>query len=371
MDRLIGARISDVAIEAVVGEGGFGVVYRGRDASGRGVAIKVLHRELAAAPEAVARFEREIETVQWVRHPNVVDVLGVGRLEDGRPYLVMELLEGADLAATLEEDGRFDVSEAVPVLRDVCAALTAAHERGVIHRDIKASNVFIERGSGRVVLLDFGIAKILAPGHTITATQQAIGTPAAMAPEQYAGRAVDARTDVYGVGALAYHLLTGQPPFAEESTTLLRYLHCHAERPRASQRAPVSGRVDHVITRAMHTDPRRRFPSTAELFSALERAVSTIDDCVAPLVEVVLVPTTSAPAVACQQIGDALERGIACFAEHGFVVEVSGSRALWMSPQPPSDDATGRARLAARELRASVQSDTIRVVINVAGANIE
>jgi serine/threonine-protein kinase len=368
---MIGSRVADCAVEDAIGEGGFGAVYRGRTSTGRAVAIKVLHSELASTPEAVARFEREIETVQWVRHPNVVQVIDCGRLDDGRPFLVMELLEGSDLATVIEDSGRLDTNETIRVLEQVCDALAAAHERGVVHRDVKASNVIIERGSGRAVLVDFGIAKILAPGHTITVTRQAIGTPAAMAPEQYAGRSVDARTDVYGAGALAYHMLTGEPPFSEESATLLRYLHCHAERPRTSLRAPVPARLDSVIARAMHTDPAQRFPGTRAFFEAVQRALGSVDLSVDPLVQLVLVPEDDDPQLGIFHVALALDRGAACFDQHGFDVEASGSRALWLSARPPAEDATGRARLAAREFRAQLEGGRLRAVIHLAGEPIE
>src|SRR6185503_7424125 len=156
-----------------------------------------------------------------------------GRADDGRPWFAMELLDGVDLETHIAARGRLTPGEVLTVLGPICDALACAHDAGVIHRDIKASNVFLA-ADGRVVLLDFGIAKLSDPGigAGLTLSRQSLGTPSAMAPEQVAGREASERTDVYALGALLYHMLVGEPPFADSSPTVMQYLHCHARRPR-------------------------------------------------------------------------------------------------------------------------------------------
>src|SRR6266478_5793915 len=186
-----------------------------KDASGEGID---LDGELAPSPEMVERFVREARVVNRIRHPNIVDIYEFGELDDKRPYFVMELLEGTSLASIVERRGRLSPAQALSYLEPVCDALRAAHAAGVVHRDLKASNVAVvkEGDPPRVKLLDFGIAKLVrtAPGERgLTAVGQRIGTPYAMAPEQIRGGAIDARVDIYALGVLLYQLLTGRYPF--------------------------------------------------------------------------------------------------------------------------------------------------------------
>jgi hypothetical protein len=274
-----GTRAGDYELLAPIAEGGFGQVYRARHAgTGRVAAVKVLHGELCNAPGAVARFLREAEVMVRIRHPAVVELLACGTVEDGRPYLAMELLEGVDLARVLARESRLAPARVLGVLEPVAAALAAAHAQSVIHRDVKASNVFLADDGGgreRVLLLDFGIAKLALPDATdLTTSRQAVGTPVTMAPEQIAGGTVDARTDVYGLGVLAFHLLTGRLPFEDESHTVVQYLHAHARRPRASAFAPVSTEADDAIIRAMAIDPAQRFADPLAFVAALRGALA-------------------------------------------------------------------------------------------------
>ena len=251
--------------------------------TGRSAALKVLHAHLVAEPDILARFDREIRVIERVRHPNVVELVDAGFFTDGRPYLCMELLDGTELAALIETRGRMAPSDALAVLEPLCEALSCAHDQGVIHRDVKAANVFVCT-DGRVVLLDFGIAKLsdaLAP--ELTATQQSIGTPSSMAPEQVNGRAVDPRTDVYALGALLFHMLTGRAPFEDASATMTQYLHLHARRPRASAIASVSPRLDDVIIRAMAIKPDDRFSEVSSLLAAVRSALTGSGTILAPI----------------------------------------------------------------------------------------
>ena len=268
-----GTRAGSFTIERLRSAGGFGAVYEARGDDGRRAAVKVMHADLTATDQAVARFAREVDAVRRIRHPNVVDVLDVGRLEDGRPYLAMELLDGDDLATVVSRRGRLAPADALAVLAPLCDALAAVHAHGVVHRDVKPGNVILVEGAPpRPVLVDFGIAKLIDEDAGLTASRQAVGTPAYMAPEQGGGQAVDRRADVYALGALAFFLLTGSPPFAHESRTVLMHLHRHARRTRPSTRAPVPPAIDEVIVRAMQADPAARYPDVIALGQALEAA---------------------------------------------------------------------------------------------------
>ena len=274
---LIGAEIAGWHVDDAIASGGFGAVYAVTHVtSGRRGALKVLHGHLIESEEMVARFLREAETVGRLRHPNVVELLDAGVAPDGRPFLVMELLDGVDLARAIAEQGRRAPAQALEILAPVCAALALAHEHGVIHRDLKASNVFVCRATGaeppRVVLLDFGIAK-LTGGLDLTRSRQVLGTPACMAPEQLRGDPVDARTDVYALGALGFHLLAGRMPFEDVSITMSQYLHLHAQRPSVAAAAPVPAELDAVIARAMAIDPAARYPGPVAFLAALRAAI--------------------------------------------------------------------------------------------------
>ena len=276
-DPLLGARLGDYAIEEMIAAGGFGAVYRARGGPRGAAAVKVLHAELAGSAEALARFAREVEVLGRLDHPGLVAIDAVGRAPDGRPWYAMELLVGRDLQAHIDERGRLAPAECLAVLEPVCAALAAAHEAGVIHRDLKASNLFLA-DDGRVLVLDFGIAKLGgAEVAGLTRSRQSLGTPSAMAPEQVTGGPITARTDVYGLGALVYHMLTGTPPFADGSATVIQYLHCHARRPRPSSRAPLPAALDEVVAAAMSLDPAARPAGPGELLAALRTALPVAD----------------------------------------------------------------------------------------------
>jgi serine/threonine-protein kinase len=281
-DVALGTRMGDYVVEAVVGCGGCGVVYRARAPGGDVVAVKVLHRELVASGRhAVERFGREIATSARLVHRSLVRIFDHGMLPDGRPYLVMELLAGRSLEAHLHAELRLDASSALAIVEPVCAALALAHQHGVIHRDVKASNVFL-CDDERVVLLDFGIAKLLdSDAGALSTSRQTLGTPGSMAPEQITGGPIDARTDVYGVGVLLYQLLTGERPFADaligDGATLLQHLHLCAARPLPSARVRVAPAIDEVVTRAMSIEPTERHPTIGALATALRSAVATVD----------------------------------------------------------------------------------------------
>jgi serine/threonine-protein kinase len=268
--------------------GGGGTVYEAQHRLlGRRAAVKVLRRELAGSPQMVARFLREALAVNMIKHPNIVDIYEFGELPDGRPFYVMELLEGTDLRSVLQDQGRIPPAEVIEYLEPVCSALEAAHARGIVHRDLKASNIFIAAQNGgdlggadkrSVKLLDFGIAKLLHPdaaeaGLTMVGTR--LGTSYTMAPEQIRGEAIDERTDIYALGVVLYHLLTGQYPFRAETMADIERQHLEAPAPRPSHAAPVSPALDAVVLRSMDKLAERRFPTARAFCEALREAVGT------------------------------------------------------------------------------------------------
>ena len=201
------ASLGEFRIHAVLGQGGSGIVY---DASWgpRRVALKVLHTALVGTGKDRAQFLGEAQRLQQIGHPSVVKVLAVGELPDGRPYLAMERLEGETLA-TLIARGRLALDRALHLFGELCSAVTALHEQGLVHRDLKPENVFVV-AERHAVLLDFGIAKDLAaPASTTTQEGNVRGTPAYMAPERFFGQSAGLATDVYELALVLYAMLAG------------------------------------------------------------------------------------------------------------------------------------------------------------------
>jgi eukaryotic-like serine/threonine-protein kinase len=277
----VGARVGSYVVRRKLGAGGSGCVYLGEPvAGGASVAIKVLLGWLAGSPRALARFQREAELIAVIGHPNIVRVLEVGTLADERPYFVMEL-QTETLEALLRRRGRLPPSETLELLGPVCLALAAAHAAGVIHRDIKASNIAVGVQGGRplVKLLDFGIAKLLPADPStvgLTARGTRLGTPSAMAPEQVRGEAIDHRADIYALGVLAFRMLTGTYPFVASSAQEAEHLHLHAPPALPSRLAPVSPALEAVVLRCLEKAPEARFASVAELHEALRAAVEHV-----------------------------------------------------------------------------------------------
>ena len=272
-----GTVVGDYEVTGFIASGGFGSVYAVSSTSGERAALKVLHPELSALGDPFLRFLREARVLDLVRHPNVVEILSSGMLADGRAYLVTEFLVGRDLEEELELSGPISPARTVTLLEPICDALARAHAAGIVHRDIKASNVFLADPDGecRVVLLDFGLAKVLESGGIdLTSSRMALGTPSSMSPEQIRGGKVDARSDVYGLGALTYHMLTGRLAFIGMSPSAVRYMHLFGQRPRASEHANVTATIDEVVRRAMHADAELRYPGVADYIAALRQAAA-------------------------------------------------------------------------------------------------
>jgi serine/threonine protein kinase/tetratricopeptide (TPR) repeat protein len=251
-------------LERSVASGGMGVIFRGLDRqTGALVGVKTMRTSSGSE-----RFEREIQILSALRHPGIVAYLGHGRVDD-ELYLVMEWLEGEDLGARLE-GGDLSVQEALSVGIQVADALGAAHRQGIVHRDVKPSNVFLtDWRVDRVKLLDYGIARG-AGMETLTGTGFVLGTPAYMAPEQAGGhREIDARADVYALGALLFRCIAGRPPFEGETLNELIAATLHRPVPRVSEFADVAPELDAVIARMLDKDPERRPPDGSAAGAAL------------------------------------------------------------------------------------------------------
>jgi serine/threonine-protein kinase len=301
--------IEGYKIERLIGEGGFGQVWRATR-EGALVAIKVLHLELIRSHDAIVRFERELAATERLDHRHVVRALDHGTLGDGRPFLVLEYIEGPSLRDVIHERGSLPPHEMLAILEPLCEALAAAHSMGLIHRDVKASNVILGNDvkGPRPVLLDFGLVKLLdQEGPGLTSSRSMLGTPAAMAPEQMRGLPVDARTDVYALGLLAYHMLTGAPAFGAPGV-VQSYLQIHGPRPRPSAKVDIDPAIDEPIARALAPDPNNRFAGTREMLDALRgliapaSGVGAEQDVVALYVEGGPAELASAAAVA-QSVG--------------------------------------------------------------------
>lgn len=271
--------IAGYRIERLIGEGGFGQVWRAtRD--GTLVAIKVLHLELIRSHDAIVRFERELAATERLNHSHVVRALDHGTLSDGRPFLVLEYVDGPSLRDVIHERGSLPPAEMLAILEPLCEALGAAHTLGLVHRDVKASNVILGTDANglRPVLLDFGLVKLLdQDGPGLTSSRSMLGTPAAMAPEQMRGQPVDARTDVYALGLLAYHMLTGAPAFGAPGV-VQSYLQIHGPRPRPSSKVDIDPAIDEPIAKALAPDPNNRFADTMSMLDALRAIIRPQQD---------------------------------------------------------------------------------------------
>ena len=274
-DPLIGELIGDTyCITGTVGEGGMASVYEAEHARlPKRFAVKVLLAELARNPEAIGRFEREAQAAARIIHPHVLDVVDVLHTADGRPCLVTELLEGEELGSLFDRVHKLAAGPAIEICRQAARGLAAAHANGVIHRDLKPANLFLcrrEDGGFHVKILDFGVAK-MTDGANLTRVGTVVGTPAYMAPEQARGLPdVDARADVYAIGAVLYQLVSGRPPFEDDDPAkVLLKVATESPPPLRSLDPNLPLPVCHLIARAMAHSPAERIPSAAELARAL------------------------------------------------------------------------------------------------------
>jgi serine/threonine protein kinase len=268
-DPLIGVEvIGQYVIRSKLGKGGMGAVYLADQKSvGRRAVIKVLHPALSRDPEIQSRFETEARAACQLNHPNIVTVFNYGAMDDGTLFLAMEHLDGETLAEAAAK--RLPLPRVVNIVSQIASALGEAHRRGVVHRDVKPTNIMLvsrDEQDDFVKVLDFGIAHI--DGTRVTATGDICGTPTYMSPEQIRGKAVDGRSDLYSLGCMLFELLTGKVPFEGGNTIALAYMHTHEDPPRPSSVAPKANiplALDAFVARALAKNPADR-PRDAAAF---------------------------------------------------------------------------------------------------------
>jgi serine/threonine protein kinase len=267
---------------ARIGTGGMGVVYRVEHLHlGKTAAMKVLAPDTAAKPEMLRRFRLEAQSVSKLNHPNIVQTFDFGQCDDAF-YLVMEYLKGEDLAALLRRDGPWTFPRAARLFIQVCSGLTEAHDAGIVHRDLKPENLMVvarRDGAEHVKVLDFGLAKLRerTEGAGISTGGQVLGTPYYMAPEQVRGEAIDARADIYSLGATLYRVLTGEPPFDAPSPMSVLSKHLTEDVVPPRRRLPgatLPAEADDIVMRAMAKLPEERYSTAAEIQADLERALA-------------------------------------------------------------------------------------------------
>jgi serine/threonine-protein kinase len=272
-------------IDALIGTGGMGRIYRGEHTGiGRAVAVKVLHHDLNRNREAAQRFQREAIASGRLEHPNIVNIYDFGVLPEGPCYLVMELLEGETLGARLEREGRIPWREALEILRGVLLGLRHAHERGVVHRDIKPDNIYLARKDGDLIIkiLDFGIAKLRAGTADDPASTRAgltVGTPAYLSPEQAVGGEITPASDLYSATILLYEMIAGRGPFEDKDPLAMLGAHVSRIPPPISQVAPgveVPPGLESVVQAGLVKVAAERIRSAQDYIAQLDRVLSTM-----------------------------------------------------------------------------------------------
>jgi streptogramin lyase len=279
MDAHVGTQIAGYRIESVLARGGMGVVYIAEQASPRRkVALKLLAPELVSDPGFRQRFIHESEAAASTEHPNIVPIYSSGE-SDGQLYIAMRYVEGTDLRALIDEEGPLPLERVTGIVSQVAAALDAAHARGLVHRDVKPSNVLLAQGSvgpDVAYLCDFGLIRRTEVRTGVTKTGQFMGSVDYCAPEQIRGEAVDGRTDVYSLGCVAYECLTGEPPFRRDTEVASLYAHLHEPPPAPSAKRPDLTVGFGVVPKAMAKDPEERYPTAGAFAGALRSAAGGV-----------------------------------------------------------------------------------------------
>jgi serine/threonine protein kinase len=285
--QVVGGRYHIVSL---IGEGGMGIVYKAEQRLGstlRKVAVKTLHAELSRDPSITARFHREVGTVAQLEHPNTVRVYDFGSTDDGTLYIAMEYLDGKALNRVIESDGALDPRRVGHIVRQIAGSLDEAHRQGIVHRDLKPENVLLIERAGEkdvVKLVDFGIAARTESAERekeqkLTQQGMVLGTPPYMSPEQFTGKALDARSDVYSLGVMVYEMLTGQLPF-QADTAWQWATHHMTSPPRSFDDTPGGGRIPEALRRtvlkALAKEPAERQSSAGQFYTEFVASVGSV-----------------------------------------------------------------------------------------------
>ncbi|HEY0989549.1 MAG TPA: serine/threonine-protein kinase, partial [Kofleriaceae bacterium] len=362
---LIGSEVDGrYRVIELIGEGGMGKVYLAEHVEiGKRVALKVLHPSYSRMPDLVERFRREARAASKIGHPNIVDVTDSGTTADGSVYFVMEYLEGVELGSVIEREGALDVARALKITGQICRALAAAHREGIIHRDLKPENIFLITRDGTadvVKVLDFGIAKTTeaeaARERRLTSPGMAMGTPEYMSPEQAAGRAADARCDVYALGAIMYEMVTGVPPYCGDNfMEILTKKATQDPPPPGLVRSELPSQVSDLVTAAMARNPDERPQTMEALEYELNKCLAGRGVAVAQILGMTTDPhvvATLNPGLSMRQFDDAVvvsraqtgspPVGLARAGSHSGMTELP---AMWSGPTV----ATGQNQLLVRQ----------------------
>ena len=299
----VGTRLGNYQLHQIIGRGGMGVVYRAEHVYiHRPVAVKVLYRSYFDQPDARDRFLREAQTAGVIDHPNIVGVTDFGEAPDGTVFLVMAHVEGVSLERVLRGEGRLPLFRALGILGQVARALGAAHDKGIVHHDLKPDNIMLQRRAGRrevvraqpsgtgprevaepegtydfVTILDFGAAKYL--DQSVLGTGVVIGTPTYMAPETARNGVADARSDIYAAGVIFYEMLTGSVPFDGDDAVEVMVKHVQDPIPDPRRRCPeveLSAEAERTLYRMLAKEPRERYQTMEELHADLERCYGSV-----------------------------------------------------------------------------------------------
>jgi serine/threonine-protein kinase len=284
-------------IESKIGEGGFGAVYRGVQlATGRKVALKLLHPEMTKDENLVARFRREGMVLCNLRDAHTITTYDFDQTPDGTLYIAMELLEGKSLHQIFHEQAPLEWKRMFKILIEMCSSLAEAHQQGIVHRDLKPENVYLESRPGNpefVKILDFGIAKVMRgdsidpQSPQLTATGQTLGTLEYMSPEQLMGKALDGRSDVYALGVVAYEMITGRLPFPDAkgpAGLITAQLKQTPQPPSvANPKAALPQAVDRVILKALEKDKNNRYPDVTAMAAALQEVLDHAREASSPM----------------------------------------------------------------------------------------
>jgi serine/threonine protein kinase len=343
MDLRPGAEFAGYVIEGELGRGGMGVVYLAEQRfPKRKVALKVLAPELARDERFRDRFVRESNLAASLDHPNIVPIHAAGE-EDGVLYLAMRYVEGTDLKQAVAQGGPLSLQRTAAIVAQVASALDAAHRRGMVHRDVKASNVLLvagdETGTEHAYLSDFGLTKRMTSDSGLTGTGQFVGTLDYAAPEQFEGKPLDARTDVYSLGCVAYECLVGEVPFHRETEAAVVYAHLQEPPPKVTATRPdLPAAVDEVVARAMAKSPADRY----ETAGALARDLARVADGSSPHPPA---PASASadmgPATRGRRVGALLAGAVGSAVVVAIVLAVAlGSRHRTQAGNPPSGAST-------------------------------